>query len=120
MEPIKNQLEGVSVTAEMVDKLQDKTFRVVGFRYDTVKKFEGKEDETERKLILSVQTSEGAILDYYINKTSRDTLMANWGLNLDNWVEGKAGWYTEEHTKGKEKVKYLFIDDKLVEECDVK
>jgi hypothetical protein len=86
-------VQGFALSGDYVKNLIDKSFQVVGHRYETVRDLSDA-TKTKQKLILLVKISDGSIVDYMPNKTSQQVIIAQKGYRLDSWIGFKGKFYT--------------------------
>lgn len=77
-------IDDLSLSGEMVEPLDDKSFKIIGIpSYADVKI--GNNDQ-QRKLIMKVKLmANEVIFDYYPNQASKKKLVTYFGINTDNW-----------------------------------
>jgi len=101
---------GLRVSGEMVEKFEDKHFTILSTNIVNWK--DEKTQNTTAKVVLSVVVAEnGAIMDYWVNLASKNTLTDKFGYRLSGWLNKTAEWRTEPHTTGKERKVYLFVKE---------
>lgn len=87
------QVEGLNVNGDIIASLNDKYFFVASSPYYV--EFDDKfhEGQKKRKLLVPVQLSDGARMDYYPNKASIKMMAAQYGIrDMDKWVSHKFVW----------------------------
>lgn len=80
-----DMVEGFSLTGDILRTIEDKKVTIKSW---SKKDFEDFKDPTKivRKTILAVTLSNGAVMDYIPNKTSLRSLMAKFGVMMNEWV----------------------------------
>ena len=110
-----NPVEGLNVSGEYVENLKDKTFAVMKApHYENFPDNEHPEDKTKekRQLVVNVKTSDGALLNYYPNKTSVKTMSCLRGADMDLWIGQMFEWKIREQTFNNVDVKVLYVLNK--------
>lgn len=106
----RESASGFSLEGAYVANLTDKHFTIVGTRVEMIKSFEDPNELVE-KVILSVQLSDGAIVDYYPNKTSMKTIIAKRGYTYANWINFEGEFETKNQRIGKEDRDVIYIKE---------
>ena len=92
-----------------VKNSKDKSFTIVGGRYEVKKSLDTGEDED--KLILSIEFCD-AVVDWYINKTSQKYLSAMCGRNINKWLGYTGEFLTKSQRVGKYDKEVIYIVEK--------
>lgn len=79
-----NLIRDLSINGDMVKPLSNKGFKIGKHTYEKIQQ-EGKEDIEKLKLSIMLMENE-MILDYYPNKSSQKSLVAKYGMDLDQWI----------------------------------
>lgn len=88
-------VSGFALTGEYVKgKLADKSFTIVGQRTEIMPDLNGQ--GSKKKTILTVRLADGAILDYYPNKTAMKSIINKLGFKLQDWIGYKGVFYTSQ------------------------
>lgn len=90
------QVEGIAISGEQVKGLEDKTFHIKQDPVYVELPDLNNPNETIKKLCITVQLADGAILDYYPNKTSIKMFVAQYGFDMDLWTGHKFVWEVKE------------------------
>lgn len=101
------KIEGLTLTGELIYKLEDKGFKIEGIPHYIEKEFDGKK---QKKLVMSVKLMQSeAVYDYYPNPTSIKALVAQLGEETENW-EGKIAEFEvkEQKIRGQDK-KVIYV-----------
>ncbi len=77
--------EGIAVSGEYVSNLEDKRFVVIGKPYYETYKDQNSGKE-EKKVVMEIELSDKAKLEYSPNKTSLKTMANHQGMEMDKWV----------------------------------
>ena len=95
---VDGTVEGLDLNAEIVQKLTKQSGKILSWRKTTQKKFKAtSEDDTEVRTVLSVTLDDnGAIMDYYPNKTSIRRLVNQYGVLMPIWVGQPIKWVVKE------------------------
>ena len=110
-----NPVEELSVSGEYVENLKDKTFTIQKApHYENFPDKDNPEDKAKekRQLVVCVKTSDGAVLNYYPNKTSVKTMACLRGADMDLWVGQMFEWKIREQTFNNIDVKVLYVQRK--------
>jgi hypothetical protein len=85
-QPEQNDMvEGFSLTGDILRTLEDKKVKIKDWAKRDFPDFKDPE-KTRNKIVLSVELSNGATMDYIPNKTSLKTLMGKMGIMMGIWV----------------------------------
>jgi hypothetical protein len=100
---------GFSLTGELVNNLEDKSFTIVGYKTILVKDLENPNKKKE-KLVLIVRLHDGTQVDYFPNRTSQQTVISKRGFAYKNWVGYENEFVVHEQKIGKELKKVIYIE----------
>ncbi len=105
----REYVQGFALSGDYVSELKDKHFAVVGQRTEVRPNFNNPE-QTSEKLILSVKLiKDGAIIDYYPNKTSQKTIITQRGYRLNDWIGFEGEFFVENQKVGQNKRNVIYI-----------
>lgn len=102
-------VEGFSVTGDYISNLKDKSFTIVSIPKYEIMKSMNDENSMVRKLKLIIKLTDGAIMDYYPNKTSQKKIMDQVGVKLSNWEGVDGEFEVLEQMVGQQKKKVIYI-----------
>lgn len=102
-------IKGIPLDGNDVKKSADKSFTIVGGRYELKKSFDTGEDV--EKLILSIEFN-GAVVDYYINMTSQKYLTSELGRDINAWIAYEGEFLTKSQRVGKNDKEVIYIVEK--------
>ena len=106
-----NLLKGIAVSGEYVEGLKDKYFTVLKApHYENVTDVKDPEKQIE-KLVMFVELSDKAQLDYYPNKTSQKEMANQEGMDMDKWIGKRFKWKVIEQKVRGEMRKVIFVVD---------
>jgi len=80
-----DMVEGFSLTGDILKTLDDKKVKIKDWAKRDFPDFKDPE-KTRNKIVLSVELSNGATMDYIPNKTSLKTLMIKMGILMKFWI----------------------------------
>ena len=108
-------VEGIAVSGDYIVDIKDKHFHIVSKpKYELVPKI-NQPDETEKKLIILIELTDGSMLDYYPNKTSIKTMCKLWGYEMDNWMGKRFLFVTILQKIAGNDRNVLYVADKKIE-----
>ena len=103
------QAQGISISGEHVKPLKDKKFTVIKKpEYVMLPDLQNPNEKIE-KLLLTVETVKGEMLDYYPNKTSIKAMVHQGGFEMDKWVGLVFEWYTNDEQAFGKNVTVLYV-----------
>ncbi len=112
-----NDVKGINITADLIAGNSDKTFYVAGAPHYEIVPDIRDASKTKEKLIVPVALElEGAILDYWPNKTSIKMMTTQYGFNMDKWIGHKFEWGVADQNVGGQMKKVLFVSAKRFNE----
>jgi len=79
-------LEGFAVSGEYVSNLKDKSAIIIKVPHYESFPDPDHEGQTLKKLVLRIELSDKAQMDYYPNGTSRKEMGNAWGVLLEKWL----------------------------------
>jgi hypothetical protein len=108
--------EGIAVSGDHVDTLDDKTFVVIDKpKYEEFPNLSDPEKK-ERKLVMRIELLEdNSILDYLPNKTSIKSMTKLYGFEMDNWVMKKFEFIVNLQKVAGNDRKVLYVAEKKLE-----
>ena len=112
-----NDVKGINITGDLIAGNPDKTFYVAGKPYyQNVPDLRNPGKDKEKLVVPVVLDVEGAVLDYYPNKTSIKQMTVQYGFDMDKWVSHRFEWVIADQNIAGQMKKVLFVAPKKFNE----
>ena len=106
----QDYMQDISLTGDLVMSLKNKAFVIAEKPQYEISPDLDNPARMKRKMTIMIKLIEvDAVVKYYPNKTSRDTIMRKQGLKLEDWIGFEGEFYTEKMRVGKEQKNVVFI-----------
>ncbi len=98
---MENNVKGINITGDLIAGNPDKTFFIAGMpHYEEVADLRDSSKTKEKLIVPVVFDEDGAVLDYYPNKTSIKQITAQYGFDMNKWVGHRFEWGLSDQSVG--------------------